>query len=304
MSSEKKTTTSQVSPAIAFISGAMAGGAESIITYPFEFAKTRVQLRRDLRNPQVMKYPVRIIHHVFQQEGTRAVYKGCSAMIAGSVAKDGVRFLFFDEVKNKFKDPETGAMTPVQNIMAGMCAGMVSSTLASTPAERMKIAMIDDARSKRRFSSPLQALRTIFRESGFAGLYRGYVGTTLRQSSATAFRMGTYNILKDYETQSHISQGTMVNFGNGAIAGFIATIGTQPVDVIKTRCQSVQGSGLSDAFVSILKEDGFKGFWYGTSMRLSRTVCSGGILFMVNEQVTKVLQFLCRGSIQADTLER
>ena len=65
-------------------------------------------------------------------------------MVFGSVAKDGVRFLLFDGFKNNFKNPETGAMTPPQNMLAGIYAGVVSSTLASTPTERLKIVLIDD----------------------------------------------------------------------------------------------------------------------------------------------------------------
>jgi hypothetical protein len=59
--------------------------------------------------------------------------------------------------------------------------------------------LINDARHKRRFRSPIHAVRTIWHEHGLRGMYRGFGGTTLKQASATAFRMGTYNILKDYE---------------------------------------------------------------------------------------------------------
>jgi solute carrier family 25 (mitochondrial citrate transporter), member 1 len=65
----------------------------------------------------------------------------------------------------------------------------------------------------------VHAVRLILREDGFLGLYRGFAGTTLKQASATSFRMGSYNIIKDFEEVRHIPQNTAVNFINGSVAG-------------------------------------------------------------------------------------
>ena len=149
--------------------------------------------------------------------------------------------------------------------------------------------MIDDARNAHRFNSTLQAFRSILREHGFLGMYRGYATTTLKQAGATAFRMGSYNILKDYEAKRNVEQTTIVNFANGAVAGTITTLLTQPFDTIKTRSQSAKGASTLDAFRSILSNYGIKGFWKGTTMRLGRTVFSGGILFTTYEKVAAIL---------------
>ncbi|MCJ1299332.1 hypothetical protein MMC08_002124 [Hypocenomyce scalaris] len=196
-------------------------------------------------------------------------------LIIGSIAKDDIRFISFDAIKDALHDPETGTLTPLRSILAGMSAGVVSSIFASTPTERIKTALIDDARTAKRFRPPQHAALVIYRRHGFLGLYRGFVGTTLRQSSSTAFRMGTYNILKDFEKRRGTTQGTVTNFANGAVAGIVTTFATQPFDTIKTRSQSVKGAGLVEAFTSILTDDGVRGFWRGTSMRLGRTIFSG-----------------------------
>ena len=153
----------------------------------------------------------------------------------GSVAKDAVRFLSFDTVKNAFKDPETGTLTTSRNMLAGMSAGAVASIFAVTPTERLKTALMDDARHDRRYTSILHAIKTTIRDDGLLGLYRGFAGTTLKQASATSFRMGSYNIIKDFEVKRNISQNTGVNFLNGAATGIITTLLSQPFDTIKTR---------------------------------------------------------------------
>ncbi len=121
------------------------------------------------------------------------------------------------------------------------------------------------------------------------GLYRGLAGTTLKQAGATAFRMGTYNILKDYEKRRDIKQTTATNFANGSVAGIVTTLATQPFDTIKTRCQSARGASTVEAFRSIVADYGMKGFWKGTTTRLGRTVFSGGILFTTYEWAAAIL---------------
>ena len=229
------------------------------------------------------------MRQVFRNEGARALYKGCSALIVGSIAKDGVRFLSYDTIKNAFADPETGTLSPLRNMLAGMSAGVVASVTAVTPTERIKTALIDDARHERRFKSPSNAVRTIWQEHGLGGMYRGFGGTTLKQASATAFRMGTYNIVKDYERTHQIEQSTAVNFANGAVAGVTTTYATQPFDTIKTRSQSAKGASIVEATRSILVDDGVRGFWRGTTMRLGRTIFASGILFTVYERVAAIL---------------
>lgn len=132
-------------------------------------------------------------------------------------------------------------------------------------------------------------MRTIIRDDGFVGFYRGFIGTTLKQTSAPSFRMGSYNIIKDFQVVRDIPQNTVMNFANGATAGVITTLATQPFDTIKTRSQSSKVTTTTQAAVGIMKDGGVKAFWRGTVMRLSRTVFSGGVLFTTAEAMTKIL---------------
>ena len=185
-------TDARKSPLVSLIAGGAAGGVECSITYPFEFAKTRVQLRDD----GVAKNPFSVIKRVVQKEGFRSLYKGCETLIVGTVAKDAIRFISFDAIKEQFKDPETGTLSPLRNLAAGVCSGIVASTFAVTPTERIKTALIDDARNEKRFRNAWHCTKTLVAEHGITAVYRGYVATTLKQGSTTATRLGVYNILK------------------------------------------------------------------------------------------------------------
>jgi solute carrier family 25 citrate transporter 1 len=183
-----------------------------------------------------------------------------------------------------------------------MTAGIVASITAVTPTERLKTALIDDARNERRFRSAPHAIRLLVKENGFIlGLYRGFVGTTLKQATATSVRLGSYNVIKQFEENWGISQGTATNFLNGSIAGTITVYTTQPFDTLKTRGQSARGVALKEAFVSILKDGGVRGFWRGSTMRLGRVVFSGGILFTTYEKTSQALHTLY-GKASKETL--
>ncbi|GAB7363782.1 hypothetical protein MBLNU230_g4350t1 [Neophaeotheca triangularis] len=275
-------------PIVSLLAGGIAGAVEATATYPFEFAKTRVQLREKKGQP-TPRNPFRVVYGVYTHEGLRALYKGCTALVVGSVGKDGIRFLSFDTIKNSFKDPETGTLSPGRNMLAGSASGVVASLTAVTPTERVKTALIDDARTEKRFRSTAHAVRAILAQDGLAGLYRGLAGTTLKQAGATAFRMGSYNILKDYERRRAIPQTTLMNFVNGSLAGVVTTLATQPFDTVKTRCQSAKGASTVEAFKSLVLDYGVRGFWRGTTMRLGRTVFSGGILFTTYEWAAAIL---------------
>ncbi|QRC98338.1 hypothetical protein JI435_044110 [Parastagonospora nodorum SN15] len=279
---------------VSLAAGGVAGGVEGFISYPLEFAKTRVQLRQEKGVP-TPRNPFYVVRQVYQKDGIRAVYKGCGPLVLGSIGKDGVRFLFFDQIKEAFADPETGSLSPVRNLLAGMTAGIAASATAVTPSERIKTAMIDDARHEKRFKSGWHATTTIWKENGILGLYRGFIGNTLKQASATAFRMGTYNVLKDFEKKRDIKQSTAVNFANGSVAGVVTTLTTQPFDVIKTRSQSAIGTSTTEAVKSVILDYGMRGFWKGTTMRLGRTVFSGGILFTSYEAAVKLIMPLYGG---------
>ncbi|KAI0840086.1 mitochondrial carrier [Hypoxylon sp. FL0890] len=275
-------------PVISLVAGGIAGGVESACTYPFEFAKTRVQLygHEGIRNPFM------VVAKVAREEGLRALYKGCSTMIVGSIGKDAVRFVAFDSIRSLFEDPVTHRSSTAQSIASGMLTGVVASTAVVTPSERIKTALIDDARTSKRFRSPIHCVAVLWREQGpLRALYSGYTTTTLKQIGTTGFRLGSYAALKDWERGHGIPvDNAVTSFANGAFAGTLTTLATQPFDTVKTKAQQARAVGTMECVRVIFAEDGVRGFWRGTVMRLGRTVMAGGILFTANEQALKLLK--------------
>ena len=278
------TISNKVLPSVSLAAGGVGGAVEAAITYPLELAKTRMQLGTvKTRNPFV------IIAHVIRTDGLHALYRGFPNVINGSMGKNAIRFVSFDAIKNVWKDPATGELTPMRSLLAGMSAGVATSVLVVTPTQRIKTAIIDDGGGERRFRSSLQAARVLYQERGVAAFYYGFGGITLKSITATGARMGTYNVLKDYQHSKNIAPTATTSFVNGAIAGVVTTYATQPFDTLKTRCQSANGASIAEAFRNIMADGGIKVFWSGSVVRLGRTILSGGVLFSVYERISAVL---------------
>ena len=186
-------------------------------------------------------------------------------------------------------DPVTGKLSAGSGVLAGMVSGTVEAVVAVAPTERIKTALIDDAKGAKRFQGSLYAISTLFRENGIRGLYHGLSATIMKQASTSAVRMGSYNVLKETSKTLQVPQNAATVFSMGSIAGIITVYATQPFDTIKTRAQSAKGASTTEALKEVLQDSGVKGLWSGSTMRLGRLVLSGGIVFTIYEHVAALL---------------
>ncbi|KAF7195562.1 Tricarboxylate transport protein, partial [Pseudocercospora fuligena] len=289
----KARETRKLSPLESLLAGGVAGAIEASVTYPTEYLKTRSQLRS--ASGQTVN-ALKILQQTISQQGFFGLYTGCSALVAGTAVKAGVRFLAFDSIKNALAD-DFGRLSTANGILAGMLAGAAESVVAVTPTERIKTALIDDAKGAKRFRSTLHGIIVLVREQGLTGIYRGLVSTTIKQSATSAVRMGTYNAIKSkyVSRYGHSPTGIAETFAMGAASGFMTVYATQPLDTIKTRSQSARGERMSAAIVSIWQDGGLRAFWRGSSMRLGRLLFSGGIVFAAYEQISQLMRLTASG---------
>ncbi|KAK0344732.1 hypothetical protein LTR02_004145 [Friedmanniomyces endolithicus] len=279
-------TTERPSPLRSIIAGSTAGAVEIAITYPAEFAKTRIQLNQRLATAQRLPWPP------FGSQW----YAGCTTLILGNSIKAGVRFVAFDQYKQLLGNPD-GTISGPMTVVSGFLAGTTESVVAVTPFESIKTQLIDDRkRAQPRMRGFLHGSALIFREQGVRGFFKGFVPTTARQAANSAVRFSSYTSLKQL-AQSYVAPGerlgSLATFGIGGVAGTITVYATQPIDVVKTRMQSLDAKGLYknsfDCAVKIWREEGVRTFWSGSVPRLGRLVFSGGIVFAMYEKTMELL---------------
>ncbi|AMD22286.1 HGL054Cp [Eremothecium sinecaudum] len=291
---------SDITPLHSVLAGSVAGAIEGTITYPFEFAKTRLQLAE--KKAGASRNPLVLIYSTVRNQGLSALYVGCPAFVVGNTAKAGIRFLGYDTLKNLLKEPETGKLSGISSIAAGIGAGLFESIFAVTPFEAIKTALIDDRQAKvpkyqnngRLF---LFNYTSLVSDLGLRGIYSGLVPVALRQMANQAVRFGCYNkiqnAVKEYTNTPPTKSLSVVNtFVAGSISGVVTVYATMPIDTIKTRMQSLSASQYSstlDCFVTVVRDEGVKTLWKGATPRLGRLILSGGIVFTTYEQIIKLL---------------
>lgn len=292
---DSTTTAPKIDPFKSFLAGGIAGAIEGMTTYPFEFAKTRLQLIS--KSSTTSRNPLVLIYNIAKTQGVGALYVGMPAFVVGNTMKASVRFLGYDSIKKLLVDKD-GKLSGPRGVIAGLGAGLLESAVAVTPSEAIKTAMIDDKQSaKPKYVGRLSSVMVV-KDLGLKKLYAGFIPVSLRQASNQAVRLGCYNHIKttiqslsNTPASQPLSSG--LTFVVGAFAGIVTVYTTMPIDTVKTRMQALGAEGkyknTLDCFAKIYKEEGLSVFWKGATPRLGRLVLSGGIVFTIYEKVLQVL---------------
>jgi len=173
-----------------------------------------------------------------------------------------------------------------------MCAGVAESVTVLTPGENLKTKLID-SRGAGTSLTTRHIIAGIFATDGIAGFYRGVVPVAIKQSSNAVIRFTSYQLLLEKVTdilQKQNRQSTVIAPAvAGGLAGIITVYATMPFDNIKTKLQAIGGAreyaGTIDCLRAIIRTEGIRGLWRGTTPRLVRLSVSGVISFSIYEQV-------------------
>jgi solute carrier family 25 (mitochondrial oxoglutarate transporter), member 11 len=164
-------------------------------------------------------------------------------------------------------------------MLAGACGAAVGS-----PADLILVRMQADGRlpvEKRvyNYSSVFNGIYRVVKNESVIDLWRGSGPTVIRAMLVTASQLSVYDVLKTFVVgNGYMKDGTAVHFSCSFIAGFVAAVATNPVDVVKTRLMNqskasvgsgVYYKGMTDCFVSTLKLEGFAGLY---KVRLTRSL--------------------------------
>jgi len=272
------------------IAGGITGGIEICITYPTEYVKTQLQLDEKLGK---YKGIIDCGKQTIQERGVRGLYRGLSVLLYGSIPKSAVRFGSFEQFKKHAVD-EKGNLSPISRLLCGLGAGVSEAILAVTPMETVKVKFIADQRSANpQFKGFFHGVRSIIAKEGIAGTYRGLTPTIMKQGSNQAIRFYVVETLKDWyregDPKKPIPKIIVGLFGG--LAGAASVLGNTPLDVVKTRMQSLDAAkykNTMDCARQIWRHEGAKAFYKGTMPRMSRVCLDVAITFMIYDSFMEV----------------
>lgn len=238
------------------LAGVFASTAESLITYPLESAKVKLQLGgRPWQSP---------------------VYAGASIFCIGNGFKAFVRFNTFNYTTNLLADNDSEP--GVSNvILAGILTG-----IAETP-----IVVVTENIKTRMIASPRYGLpATLFNmwKQGFRSFGQGLSITWIRQIANSGLRFTSYNFsrqiaLSFYDEPDELSFPIITAMAGGT--ALTETMFTQPLDTIKSRMQAGPRTKGSPTFITIgyniVKNESWLNLWAGSLPRWGRVWLSGAI---------------------------
>ncbi|KVI08672.1 mitochondrial uncoupling protein 5-like [Cynara cardunculus var. scolymus] len=299
------------------LKGFVEGGIASIVagcsTHPLDLIKVRMQLQGEnthhaqlgtnnkvSRPPRVG--PIAVGMRIVQQDGAAALFSGVSATILRQTLYSTTRMGLYDMMKNKWTDPETGNMLLWKKIGAGLIAGGIGACVGN-PADVSMVRMQADGRlpaaERRNYKSVVDALSHMAKNEGIGSLWRGSSLTVNRAMLVTASQLASYDQIKETILKKGLMEdGLGTHVGASFAAGFIASVVTNPIDVIKTRVMNMKVepgkappyAGATDCAMKTIKSEGPMALYKGFIPTISRQGPFTIVLFVTLEQVRKLLK--------------
>lgn len=181
--------------------------------------------------------------------------------------------------------------------MAGAASGFLAGVVV-TPLDVVKTRLQAEGLNNR-YGSFLGAFKTIVREEGVKGLYRGVVAVTIGYLPTWTIYFTIYERAKHFYPgyfQRHLGWNidSLNHFAASVTAGAASSIAVNPIWVVKTRLmiqtgkEDVYYKGTLDAFRKMYKNEGIRVFYSGLVPSLFGLI-HVGIHFPVYEALKKAL---------------
>lgn len=284
-----------------FLRGSIAAMNGGAVAHPLDLLKVRLQVQGTgaaaSGSPKLGM--MGMTTHIVKTEGVAGLYKGLTATLLRQAVYSGTRFGIYDLVKDGLS---TGSgSTPLWVTATAGIVGGACGAIAGQPAELSLVRMQADsklpAEERRNYKNVFDALRRVVSEEGAGALYRGCIPTVTRACIVTTSQLGAYDQCKDVlKTTGVFAEGPTLHFSASFLAGFIASVASNPVDVVKTRIMNqkpdAEGNlyykGQLHGFQRTVAEEGALALYKGFVPTFTRQAPFVITMFMTAEQLKKL----------------
>ncbi|KAG8431196.1 hypothetical protein GDO86_019265 [Hymenochirus boettgeri] len=283
--------------AVKFIGAGTAACIADLFTFPLDTAKVRLQIQGETKtqNVKVAQYKgvFGTISTMVKNEGPKSLYNGLVAGLQRQMSFASVRIGLYDSVK-QFYTKGSEHVGIGSRLLAGCTTGALAVAVAQ-PTDVVKVRFQAQANpsSQRRYKGTMEAYRTIAREEGMRGLWKGTGPNITRNAIVNCTELVTYDIIKDSILKANLMTDTLpCHFTSAFGAGFCTTVIASPVDVVKTRyMNSAKGqyhSALNCA-LTMFRKEGPKAFYKGFMPSFLRLGSWNVVMFVTYEQLKRAM---------------
>ncbi|KFQ54608.1 Solute carrier family 25 member 38, partial [Nestor notabilis] len=277
----------------AFVCGSISGTCSTLLFQPLDLLKTRLQTLQPAVNGSSRAGMVTLLFRVVRTESLLGLWKGVSPSFARCIPGVGIYFSTLYMMKQKFLVDRSP--TALESVLLGVTARAVSGicmlpvTVVKTRYEAMTDHCLPLQSGKFGYGSVYGALKNIYQTEGARGMFSGLTATLLRDAPFSGIYLMFYTQTKNLTPQDELDPVLMplLNFGCGIFAGILASLATQPADVIKTHMQLSPQTyrRTSQAIAFIYKDFGLAGFFRGGVPRALRRTLMAAMAWTVYEQM-------------------
>ncbi|XP_012707126.2 mitochondrial uncoupling protein 2 isoform X1 [Fundulus heteroclitus] len=295
--------TSDLAPTVAVkvFSAGSAGCVADLVTFPLDTAKVRLQVQGESKAlPKGQKAKFRgvfgTIIPIVRNEGPRNLYNGLLAGLHRQMCFASVRIGLYDTMKQLYahgsENPGLGT-----RLLAGSTTGAMAVAFAQ-PTDVVKVRFQAQIREPengfvKRYSGTIDAYRTIARDEGLRGLWKGCLLNITRNAIVNCSELVTYDIIKERILMSKLmTDNVPCHFTAAFAAGFCTTIVASPVDVVKTRFMNSapgQYSGAVKCALTMLLKEGPSAFYKGFMPSFLRLGSWNIVMFVSYEQIQRAV---------------
>jgi len=233
-----------------FLQGGIAAMSGAAASHPLDVIKVRLQIHGEggAQSPGKMT-PLLMGRHILSSDGTKGLFAGLSASLMRQAAYSSIRFGVYDAAK-VFLTPNdsTEDISIGRKVVAGLIAGGVGAAIAN-PCDVALVRMQADGKlpisQRRNYSNAFSALSQIGRAEGVSSLWSGCCPTIARAMIVTASQFAAYDQFKAFFLERGHTDHPGLHLVCGFMAGFVASVTSNPVDVIKTRMMNAKPGAYS-----------------------------------------------------------
>lgn len=261
--------------------GGLAGAFARTMVAPIDRIKILMQTQYITLDGGPPKYTSmsQTLQTVIKEEGPAKLYRGNLTNLIRVIPYAAVQFTSYDVIKGilAFDD---GTMSIPRRLAAGALAG-ISATSLTHPLDvcRLRLAVQPELKGT------VDAIRSVWAEAGLRSMYKGWVPTCISLAPFIAINFTAFDQLKNYVYAPGEEKSHFVVLGLGAAAGIFAQTCCYPLDTVRRRMQ-MKGkiyNSTGDAFATILRKEGFLGFYKGMLPNAVKVVPNNALRFVAFE---------------------
>lgn len=285
------------------IAGGISGFLTRALTQPLDCIKVRHQLQLEpIKKQSGAKYTStwQTLALMFKEEGIKGLWKGHVPGQILSITYGFGQFFAYDQFNRHSRTIKFfNDHSDIRHIVGGGIAGAFGMSIA-TPFDVVRTRFIaQDTNSG--YRSLADAFKTIIRNEGFGGLFRGLVPGVTAIAPNAAIQFGTYNfLLEKYARLMEVERPSrQIVLLAGVFSGILAKSCIYPLDLTKKRLQiqqfqghrmtfgkNITTTGMFDCLRQTLRKEKLSGLYKGWAPAVIKSGAMSGLYFFFFEEIT------------------